>query len=122
MAASQAACTAVSQAASAASRAVSPEVSKAVNQEVNPAASAASGGDPRAVCLLKYLEAPLARGLKVQTNLGFVIARSEATWQSVLSSPQNGKRIRTGVADCHNQCAHWFRNDMDWNADTLSTV
>ena len=27
------------------------------------------------------------------------------------SSPYAGEPLRTGVTDCHSQCAHWLRND-----------
>ena len=40
-------------------------------------------------------------------NENHVFARSKATWQTVLF-------VISEAADCHNQCAHWFRNDVGW--------
>ena len=46
-----------------------------------------------------------------------VIARSEATWQSPGYSEMSEKRTNALtnrpelLGDCHDQCAHWSRND-----------
>ena len=46
-----------------------------------------------------------------------VIARSEATWQSPGYSEMSEKRANALTnrpelsGDCHDQCAHWSRND-----------
>ena len=46
-----------------------------------------------------------------------VIARSAATWQSPYISEMSEKRTNALtnrpelLGDCHDQCAHWSRND-----------
>ena len=50
-------------------------------------------------------------------QINAVIARSEATWQSPGYSEMSKKRTNALTnrpelsGDCHDQCAHWSRND-----------